>query len=89
MQLSSVSSEEGRLRTRCDRGLTVVDDPLGVVVESGAGVYADDLKILDRHVRVLLAFSVRDVHEKTARERLLDVLVVRLVLERGRHEIAA
>jgi len=57
------------------------------VIQSSTRVNTDDLKILDREVSILLSFSVSDVHEESTGESLLNVLVVRLVLESGRNQI--
>ena len=45
--------------------------------------------VLDGLVGVLVALTMRDVHEEATGERLADVLVVRLVLKCGRDEVTA
>lgn len=67
---------------------TVVQHPLWVVVESIGRMQTDNLVVLDRDIAVLVALAVSDVHEETAGESATDVVVVGLVLECGRDQIA-
>jgi hypothetical protein len=50
-------------------------------------VDADDLVVLDRLVVALAALFVGDLHKEAGGERLADVDIVALVLERGRDEV--
>ena len=45
------------------------------------------LVVLDGHVRLARALALGDLHEKSADQRLADVLVVLLVLERRAHQL--
>jgi hypothetical protein len=73
-----VASSEDKLR---------IQDELRIVVETSRRVQRDLLFVVNRFIAVLLALD-RRVHEESAGQRPLDVLVVRLVLEGGRNEVA-
>jgi hypothetical protein len=73
-----VASSEDKLR---------IQDELRIVVETSRRVQRDLLFVVNRFVAVLLALD-RRMHEESAGQRLLNVLVVRLVLKGGRDGVA-
>lgn len=48
---------------------------------------SDNLVVLDGRVIVLVPLTVRDVHEEATRERFTNVVIVRFVFKRSRHEV--